>query len=132
LSVRSLTRQAHVFSGAMFMQASFVRECGAFDKDLHFCMDYDLVLRLASNGWRTVQIPEVLGEFRWHTASKTGALDLGVVREGLTVRRRYARGAVAKAEAWASSIVHLIAVLALPVRRSSWYSRLRLRSATAP
>ncbi|HSY16197.1 MAG TPA: glycosyltransferase [Jatrophihabitantaceae bacterium] len=129
LSVRSLTRQAALFTGAMFMRTDFVREAGGFDKDLYFCMDYDLVLRLSSRNWRTVRLPDVLGEFRWHQASKTGAMDFGVVRESSAVRRRYARGAMATLEADVSSAVHFIAVLATPLRRAEWYSRLRVRRA---
>lgn len=129
LSIRSLSRQPHVFSGAMYMRTSFMRECGGFDRNFHFCMDYDLVLRLASHNWRTREIPDTLGEFRWHTDSKTGAVDFGVVREALVVRRRYATGAAAHAEAWLASAVHAVAVAALPLRRMDWYTRLRLRSA---
>lgn len=131
LSVRALTRQAALFTGAMFMRTDFVRQAGGFDKDLYFCMDYDLVLRLSSRHWKTTRIPDVLGEFRWHEASKTGAMDFGVVRESFAVRRRYARTALATLEADLSSAVHFVAVCATPLRRAQWYSRLRLRRAEA-
>ncbi|MBN9619232.1 MAG: glycosyltransferase [Actinobacteria bacterium] len=128
-TLESLTWQPHVFTGAIYYDRNLLREHGAFDVDMHYCMDLDLVLRLATIPPRCVQVPEVLGSFRWHDDSKTGQMNFGIVKEAYVVRRRYARGLRGHLYADLCSLVHLVAWLALPLRQARWYSRLRTKAA---
>jgi glycosyltransferase involved in cell wall biosynthesis len=128
LTRSGLVRTPQIFTGAMYMRASTVREIGGFDRDLHFCMDMDLVARILSRGLVPTLVPETLGGFRWYEGSKTGArLDFGAVREGLIVRKRYAKGPAEHVEAYVFSGTQAIWHLALPLRRSKFYTRLRTR-----
>lgn len=128
-TLESLTWQPHVFTGAIYYDRDMLREHGAFDVSMHYCMDLDLVLRLATIPPRCVQVPEVLGSFRWHDDSKTGQMNFGIVKEAFVVRRRYARGLRGHLYADFCSLVHFVAWLALPLRQARWYSRLRTKAA---
>jgi glycosyltransferase involved in cell wall biosynthesis len=130
-TLNSLMWQPHVFSGAIFFRRDLVRDSGGFDADLYMCMDLDLVLRLAAAQAKYVQVPQTLAGFRWHADSKTGAVDFRVVKEAYVVRRRYAKGVVGWLVADGCSFVHLISWLVTPLRRSQWYSKLRVRRAAA-
>lgn len=43
------------------------------DTKFHYAMDYEFILRLARNGYAFRHIPALLGDFRLHPESKTGA-----------------------------------------------------------
>lgn len=126
-TLRGLTFQARLFTGALFFRRDLLRSSGGFDRDLFMCMDLDIVLRWAAMGVVTVQVPETLAGFRWHEDSKTGATDIRVVKEALVVRRRHNRGVSGRVLADVSTLVHLVAFAATPLRRADWYSRLRVR-----
>ena len=130
LTRAGLMRKPQIFTGAMFMRASTVRQVGGFDPELHFCMDIDLVARILRRGLVPTLVPETLGGFRWYEGSKTGArLDFGAVREGLIVRRRYATGIATHIEAYVFSGTQAFWHVSIPLRRSKFYARLRLRKA---
>ncbi|HEY3841909.1 MAG TPA: glycosyltransferase [Acidimicrobiales bacterium] len=131
LTRAGLMRTPQIFTGSMFMRASTVREVGGFDPGFHYCMDMDLVARILRRGLVPTLVPETLGGFRWYGGSKTGALEFGVVRESLKVRRRYATGVAGQIEAYIFSGTQAVSQAAIPLRRSKLYSRLRLRSAKA-
>jgi GT2 family glycosyltransferase len=62
------------------------RMTGGFDANLQFCMDYDLVLRLAGNG--VVQhVREYVGCFRHHEGAKTSRMQDVCERETEQLRR---------------------------------------------
>ncbi len=122
-----LMRTPQIFTGAMFMRTECMRDLGGLDISFYYCMDIDLVARILRRGKVPKLVPEVLGGFRWHNESKTGALGLGVVREAFKVRRRYAVGAGQHVEAWVFSATQLIGRFALPIRQARWYSRWRMR-----
>lgn len=123
LTRTNLMRAPQIFTGAMFIKADALRDVGGFDADLHFCMDLDLVARLLARGQEPVLVPETLGGFRWYAESKTGAMDFGVVREGLEVRRRYASAPSEHVAAYFFSGTQALWHAAIPVRRSQWFSR---------
>jgi GT2 family glycosyltransferase len=58
---------------AAIFSTSLCRSTGGFDRSLAFCMDYDLVLRLALRG-PVRHIREYVGCFRHHEAAKTARL----------------------------------------------------------
>lgn len=126
-----LTLSLSIYNSAMYTRADVLRRLGGFDKSLYFCMDMDLLMRVAQSSPHVVKVPEVLGGFRWHTESKTGAYDLGLVRESIRIRRRYAHGLRAHAWAFGCTGVQLVVMATLPIRKSEWYSRRRVARARA-
>lgn len=126
-----LTLRLSIYNSAMYSRAELLRRLGGFDKSLYFCMDMDLLMRLAQSSPRVVKVPEVLGGFRWHTDSKTGAYDLGLVRESIRIRRRYAHGVREHAWAFWCTGIQLVVIATLPIRKADWYSRRRVRRAQA-
>lgn len=126
---RGLMLRLSIYNSAMYSCADLLRELGGFDQNLHFCMDMDLLLRLADRQPRVRKLPQVLGGFRWHTQSKTGAYDLRLVREGLRIRRRYARGPGEQLWALCCTAIQVVVLYTLPVRKADWYSRRRVRRA---
>lgn len=126
---RGLMLRLSIYNSAMYSSAELLRGIGGFDKSLYFCMDMDMLLRVADHGPRVRKVPDVLGGFRWHTESKTGAYDLGLVREGLRIRRRYAHGP--REHLWAlwCTAIQVVVLYTLPVRKAEWYSSWRVRRA---
>jgi len=122
----SLLWRPTVFSGAIFAKADAVREVGGFDASLHFVMDGDLWMRLSLLR-SAVQIPETLAGFRWYTGSKTGGMDPALLREGRIYRRRYAKGLRGKSLSYVAFAGDCLWLLAVPLRKASWYSNWRLR-----
>jgi glycosyltransferase involved in cell wall biosynthesis len=58
-------------SAALFMTRRIFDEGNFLDPKLHYSMDYEFYLRLASKGYSFKRIPNILGDFRWHNESKT-------------------------------------------------------------
>ena len=55
-------------------RAAWEKAGGAVDENLHFAMDWDLILRLRDTGAHFVHIPHFLGAFRVHNHQKTSAI----------------------------------------------------------
>ena len=70
-------------------------EAGGFNKELAFCMDYDLWLRLA-HLTLPLAFPVYLTAFREHEGSLSTAMPLKVAREAFEVRKKYAKTLFAK------------------------------------
>jgi glycosyltransferase involved in cell wall biosynthesis len=125
-------RHPQANTGAIFMRTSTVRDVGGFDRELHYCMDMDLLARILRRGLAPTLVSETLSGFRWHGGSKTGAqLDFGVVRECLLVRRRYATGVADQFQAYILSAIQVLAHAATPLRRSKLVARIKVRGARA-
>jgi glycosyltransferase involved in cell wall biosynthesis len=58
-------------SNVSFMRRAVVEKCGYFDESLHYGMDIEYYTRAVFAGYELTRIPEVLGHWRWHDASKT-------------------------------------------------------------
>ncbi len=73
---------------ASFYSANIVREVGLLDEELHFAMDYDLLLKLAKN-YEMKYIPVEMALFRLHGCSKTSSQARKHWKETLAVQRKY-------------------------------------------
>jgi GT2 family glycosyltransferase len=58
---------------AAIFRTNACRASGGFDRNLHFCMDYELVLRLARTG-PVEHVREYVGCFRHHAGAKTSQI----------------------------------------------------------
>lgn len=58
---------------AAIFRTDICRTTGGFDRDLEFCMDYDLILRLAGTG-AVRHVRDYVGCFRHHDGAKTSRL----------------------------------------------------------
>lgn len=85
---RVLRRGAYIFSGSVLVRRDVLQRAGRFDEELHYCMDYDFLLRLAP----------IVSAFHWdgpvaflreHGDSKSQATPWGFWRESWAVRRTY-------------------------------------------
>jgi glycosyltransferase involved in cell wall biosynthesis len=120
-----LLHGCYVFSGAMLVDRALLRSVGGFREDLHFTMDFDLMLRLAGAASRQVVLGEPIGALRLHATSKSGAQHAGFARDAIRVRREQARGVREAATAVAGTAYHLAAVASHELRFGPTWGRLR-------
>jgi glycosyltransferase involved in cell wall biosynthesis len=66
-------RILYIPTTSTFFRRRIFDEGNAIDTRLHYSMDYDFFLRLASRGYRFQHIPQLLADFRWHQNSKSGS-----------------------------------------------------------
>lgn len=90
---RLLRFGTYIFSGAMVVRAETLTKLGGFNGRLHYCMDFELLLRLAPVA-RATQTEQVLAYLREQPESKTSTRPWRMYREHWMVARRY--GAFAK------------------------------------
>jgi glycosyltransferase involved in cell wall biosynthesis len=122
---RLLERGAYVFSGAVFVRRALLNELGGFDEQLHFCLDYDWLLRLAyaSDAYRE---PGIVAFLRDHAASKSRSQPWGFWREHWIVKRRHGASFALTFRGQGGMAAYL---LARPVLRSSRWRRIRAAKA---
>ncbi len=124
-TVEDFVRQGcHVFSGAAFIRAEQLRAV-PFERDLYYCMDYDLFIRLAERTPRTVYVDRNLAGLRRNPDAKTAKVSRRFVAEAYRIRMRYAHTLRARVAVWLITGYHLLAYAARPIRHSRIYSRLR-------
>jgi glycosyltransferase involved in cell wall biosynthesis len=87
---RLLTHGNYLFSAAVFYRRSLFETWGGLDEGLHYAMDYDFYLRVASHV-RAFHCPSELAYFRLHETSNTRTKRWSILRE--TARVRHAHGA---------------------------------------
>lgn len=92
-NARNLIRMgvSYVFSQAAFFRRSLLQDVGGLDLTLHYAMDYDLWCRIGPVA-KTVYLPQVLGNFRVQSESKTWTNRRPMLEESRRVRQRYMRG----------------------------------------
>ena len=63
----------HVFpcSNVCYMRRSMYEKLGGFDESYSYSMDMEYYTRAHFAGYRLQRIPDILGRWRWHPASKT-------------------------------------------------------------
>lgn len=124
-------RGSNLFTGSLALRTDLVRSVGGFDADFEYCMDLDLIMRLAESNPIVDYIPAVVGGLRWHAESKGGSTICPIVREATQIRLAHARGSRERAIAAGASFAYFLACLAQPLRHSPAYSRLRARMSAA-
>ena len=55
----------------VFWRRKVYEAVGILNQNLHYCMDVDFFSRIVNKGFKFALIPEMLGQFRVHTQSKT-------------------------------------------------------------
>ncbi len=90
-SYRKLLSENWISQMGVFWRAASGEKAGPFDKDLHYCMDYDFWLRLAENSPGRF-INKYLAAFRWYEVSKSGSGFADQFKEELDVARTHAAG----------------------------------------
>ncbi len=120
-----LLRGCYVFSGSLLIARPLLARVGGFREDLHYTMDFDLMLRLAGAARRQVTVAHPLGALRLHATSKSGAQHGGFARDAIRVRVEQARGVREAAAAAAGTAYHLTAVATHELRFGAAWGRLR-------
>ena len=87
-SRRALLRENFISQPAVFWRRSFGNEIGPLDESLHWTMDYDLWLRMASRA-EPIILDEHVARFRLHATSKTGQVDRRQFDEQYAVASRH-------------------------------------------
>ncbi len=88
---RHITEGVFCNAQSMFWRRSFHARLAAFDVDLHYTMDYDLILQMIlAGGGRGAfyRLPEPLGCFRVYPGQKTGSNDARVAAEHRRIAER--------------------------------------------
>ncbi len=73
---------------AGFFSRERLLEIDAFTSDLQYVMDWDLYIQMMKDGGEAVYVPQVLGNFTMHKASKTSSAQEGFEREIQELRAR--------------------------------------------
>ena len=76
----------------VFFRRSAFEAVGGIDPTLHWCMDYDLWLKMVNKGLKIGYLPKHLANFRWLAENKTATGAWGRLREIEKVVARYADG----------------------------------------
>lgn len=120
---RVYARGCYIFSGSLFVRRSVLLGAGGFDPSLRACMDFDLLLRLDGVG-PSRHIDRTIGQLRMHGTNKSSSMLRVFLREGLQVRRRYARGSrrLWLLAVWATA-VHAVKLVTTPLRLSPRWPR---------
>jgi glycosyltransferase involved in cell wall biosynthesis len=87
-SRRALLRENFISQPAVFWRRDFGNTIGPLDESLHWTMDYDLWLRMASRA-EPLFLDQVIARFRLHAASKTGQVSRKQFDEQYAVASRY-------------------------------------------
>lgn len=85
---RLIRHGTYIFSGALLIRRRLLIEVGGFDADLHYCMDYDLLLRIAGKPGAG-HISQVVAKFRRQPESKSESSWQPFLREWILVGRRH-------------------------------------------
>lgn len=86
---RHLRTAYRVVQPAMFFRRDLFVEIGGLDIDLHYAMDWDLLIRLAAKTDRVVAIEDVLAEIRYYDDTKTSTGGWKRMREIAAIGRRH-------------------------------------------
>ena len=78
----------HANCAGIFRRQVF-EETGGHRQDLDYSMDYELYLRLASQGFRVDHVREFWGAYRFHNESKSVADNESQIRESTEVASAY-------------------------------------------
>jgi hypothetical protein len=119
-----LLHGCYAFSGAVFVRRELLLRLG-FAEDLHYTMDYDLMLRLARTRPRQALVRAPLAALRYHADSKSGGAGRRFFTEAITVRRAQCGTAPEVARGVAGTVLHGVGVATARLRFGETYTRLR-------
>ena len=117
---RLLQHGVYIFSGALLIETRLLKVIGGFDSSLHYCMDFDLLVRLAGATDRCGKVGRTVAQFRRQPDSKTESVWVPFMRERIRVGRRH--GATK-----AQTIRAILRWVTYAPLRPIWRSRLWLR-----
>jgi glycosyltransferase involved in cell wall biosynthesis len=89
-SLERLVYENYIPQPTTFLKRAALERVGYLNEDLHFCMDYDLWLRIAANR-RSFYLPRTLAAFRFHPQSKTTTQFVRMTVEMADVAERFMR-----------------------------------------
>lgn len=78
-----------IFNQSFFFTKKIVEKYGALDQSLQFVLDYENVLRWASNGAKFAKVPGLMGAFRIHDDAKTNQIQDIRKKEHDSVQKKY-------------------------------------------
>lgn len=90
-SLKNLMDHCYISQPSVFFRKRVFEKCGYLDVNLHFCMDYEYWLRLATNGIKFHFLPIILSATRLHPQSKTVANSIKAHEEQIQMITRYQR-----------------------------------------
>jgi glycosyltransferase involved in cell wall biosynthesis len=82
-------RVLYIPSTATFFRRRVFEDGHLLREDLHYAMDYEFFLRLASEGYRIRRMPYVLADFRLHAQSKTCLMERTQLSEKQEIMRTF-------------------------------------------
>lgn len=89
---RLLNYTDFIVQPTVFFRRRAFEKVGGVDTSLHWCMDYDLWLKMVAAGLTFAYLPRHLADFRWLADNKTATGGWGRLREIEKVVARYADG----------------------------------------
>ncbi len=123
---RLFTHGCYAFSGAVFAKRGLLHGVGAFAEDLHYTMDYDLMLRLAEAEPEQLMVDGTpLAALRYHTGSKSGGSGRRFFTEAITVRKGHCHTPGDVVRAAAGTVLHGVGVATARLRFTDTYAKLR-------
>ncbi|MGI8557686.1 MAG: glycosyltransferase family 2 protein [Solirubrobacteraceae bacterium] len=130
-SSRPFTREGllrygvYVNCSAAFYRAEMLRAVGGLDRDLHYCMDYDLLFRLQRQGVRSLYVPGPVQYLRTHSDAKSQNV-WQIAREGAKVGFRNARGVRGgRIRVLTSLTIFSLYLLSAPIWNTNAWRRIR-------
>lgn len=73
VKVRDLFRGCPICQPAVFLKKKMLDQLGGVDENLDFCMDYELWIRIAKNGYKMGKVKALLANARFYSESKSGS-----------------------------------------------------------
>ena len=83
-----LNRGLRVFSGSIFIDRQVLSRHGGFDDRFHYCMDYELLVRIGPDV-RLQHVPGIVGSLRIHPESKSSSAPWRFFLEYRYIQSRY-------------------------------------------
>ncbi|WP_020401562.1 glycosyltransferase family 2 protein [Gracilimonas tropica] len=90
-SKNKLKRKNFIYQPSVFLKKEVLEECGLFEEDLHYTMDYEYWLRI-SDKYEFSYMPVPLANYRLHDASKTVDHVVKMKKEDIKVKKEYGYG----------------------------------------
>jgi glycosyltransferase involved in cell wall biosynthesis len=111
---------------ASFYRPELLYALGGLNPELHYCMDYDLLLRIARRGVRSQYVPATVQFLRTHPEAKTSKYIWRFFREGSGVAWRHSKGVEGgRIRVLKSVSIYFAYILTRPVWQTPLWRRIR-------